>query len=389
MIRFSGVLVLLSISFAAGDIAMARSVLTVAPNLGECGAQFTRIQDAIAAAPAGSSIFVCPGVYNEQLRITKPLMIKFETGAFLRTVGVQPTGVSFSSGVPFVAVVFVTDTEDVEIDGGQFDGAQAGIAGCSPRFFGIVFQNASGEIRRPSVTNIRLSDFLSGCQSGTAILVQSGNGGTSRVKVEGTKLSDYQKNGITADGEGTYVEVKWNEALGGGPTTGAAKNGIQIGFGATGVVFENVTTGHQWAPCISTSQCEFFATGILVVDAPGVTVFGNHSGQNQENLVLGGGDNVAQNNYLFDSKLLDGFMVLGEGTRAKHNLIAGAGRSGAFVDANNVTVDDNTFIDTPIGILKLAGVIGLDHEHNRFINVEQEFVDPTPQTTPRPSPDRP
>jgi hypothetical protein len=389
MIRFTRVLVLLCISFAAGKIAMARSVLTVAPNLGECAAQFTRIQDAIAAAPSGSSIFVCPGVYNEQLRISKPLMIKFGTGTFVRTVGVQPTGVSFSSGVPFVAVVFVTDTEGVEIEGGQFDGSQAGIASCAPRFFGIVFQNASGEIRRPSVTNIRLSDVLSGCQSGTAILVQSGNGGTSRVKVEGTKLSGYQKNGITADGEGTYVEVKWNKALGDGPVTGAAQNGIQIGFGATGVIFENVTTGHQWAPCISTSQCEFFATGILVVDAPGVKVFGNHSGQNQENLVLGGTDNIAQNNYLFDSKLLDGLMILGEGSRVKHNLIATAGRSGAFVDANNATVDDNTFIDMPIGILKLAGVIGLDHEHNRFINVEQEFVDPSPQTTPRPSPDRP
>lgn len=58
MIRLGRALVLLSVSFAVSDIAMAGKLLVVSPTLGQCDAQFTRIQDATAAASPGDMIRV-------------------------------------------------------------------------------------------------------------------------------------------------------------------------------------------------------------------------------------------------------------------------------------------------------------------------------------------
>ena len=39
------------------------------------GTDYTSIQAAVTASPAGSKIQVCPGTYNEQVVINKPLTI--------------------------------------------------------------------------------------------------------------------------------------------------------------------------------------------------------------------------------------------------------------------------------------------------------------------------
>lgn len=350
--------------------------------------QFGRIQDAITAATPGTTIFVCAGVYNEQPQISKPLKIKFDDSAAVRPNGVVQNGVSLSSGIPFAALLLVTNSAGVEIEGGQFDGSQAGITGCSPRLFGIVFQNASGKIRRSLVNHIHLADNLNGCQSGTGILVQSGNNGSSRVTIDGTRLSDYQKNGITIDGVGSDADIRFNRVTGVGPTAGAAQNGIQVGFGATGEVFKNVVTANQWGPCVSLNQCEFFASGILVVESSGVRVSDNQVSSNQVNVVLDGDHNSAKHNSLLNAVVLDGIQVLGNDCRVEQNLIAQADRSGAYVAGNNAEIERNVFVEMPVGILKLAGVIGLDQDLNRFINVAQDFVDPPSYSMRKPDPEK-
>jgi pectin methylesterase-like acyl-CoA thioesterase len=44
-------------------------------------AQFTKIQDAVNAAAPGDEIFICNGIYPEQLTINKPLDIDADIGA--------------------------------------------------------------------------------------------------------------------------------------------------------------------------------------------------------------------------------------------------------------------------------------------------------------------
>jgi hypothetical protein len=118
-------------------------------------------------------------------------------------------------------------------------------------------------------------------KSGDALLVQSGNGGTSRVVVSRSVAHDYQKNGFTGNDEGTTFMVEESSARGSGPTTGAAQNGIQIGFGATGRIERNRVIDHIWALCTSISSCMAVATGILVVNAPSVVTRDNVEGNSQ------------------------------------------------------------------------------------------------------------
>ena len=77
-----------------------------------------------------------------------------------------------------------------------------------------------------------LSSGLAGCQSGLGIFVQSGNSGSSTVNVNNNHVENYQKNGITGNEAGTNITVANNTVIGQGPTTGAAENSVQIGFGA-------------------------------------------------------------------------------------------------------------------------------------------------------------
>ena len=71
-------------------------------------------------------------------------------------------------------------------------------------------------------------------QSGISLV--TGGAGTSTVTVRNSSVHDFQKNGITGNEVGTTLTVSSNEVRGLGPTNGAAENGVQLGFGATGRV---------------------------------------------------------------------------------------------------------------------------------------------------------
>ena len=228
-------------------------------------AGFSRIQDAVNAAPAGATIRVCPGTYQEQVSITKSLTIRADNGAVVIPSNVVANTTSLvSPNAPIAAVILVADTDHVTLRNLTVDGTDNGIAGCSPNLIGIYFRNASGEIKNAAVRNMKLATSLNGCQSGLGIFVQSGNGSTSRVLVEGSSVHDFQKNGITGNEAGTEVEIHRNGVTGVGPTTGAAQNGIQVGFGATGTVDGNSVANLIWSPCTSVSTCTAVATGILI-----------------------------------------------------------------------------------------------------------------------------
>ena len=93
---------------------------------------------------------------------------------------------------------------------------------------------------------------LTGCQAGLGIFVQSGGGGTSTVSITSNNVENYQKNGITGNEVGTTVTITGNTVIGQGPTSGAAENSIQIGFGATGTITGNTVGSDVWAPDVIT-----------------------------------------------------------------------------------------------------------------------------------------
>src|SRR5208283_577626 len=172
-------------------------------------------------------------------------------------------------------IVTVMNADGVDIEGLVADAGASGITQCAPDLMGVIYQNSSGSIKRSWVRNTLLSTRLNGCQSGNGIFVQSGNGGGSHVIISENRVAGYQKNGITANEVGTVVEILKSVVVGIGPTTGAAQNGIQVGYGAQGEIEENMITSHIWSPCVSPDECVYFSTGILVEQSDKIKILCN------------------------------------------------------------------------------------------------------------------
>lgn len=136
------------------------------------------------------------------------------------------------------------------------------------RLRGILFMGASG-----TATNNRLFDIAQattfGCQEGNGIEARNFAGESfsspdrTTVTISDNVVRSYQKTGVLVSGNVDAIVTR-NVISGIGPTTVIAQNGVQIGFGATGLVSANEISGNDYTPNT------FFACGIIVVDADGV-----------------------------------------------------------------------------------------------------------------------
>jgi nitrous oxidase accessory protein NosD len=353
------------------------SQLVVDDDKVECPtAGFTRIQDAINAASPGDEIHICKGVYVEQISIHKPLHIEADNGAILMPSNMQANTTSLFDASPIATALLVGETTGVSISGLTVDGANNAISECAPDLIGISFQNASGMLERIAVRNFKLAPSLNGCQSGTGIFVQSGGGGVSKVEIEHCTVHDFQKNGITADEQGTDTIIRRNVVTGIGATTGAAQNGVQIGFGAAGSIVENVVTNNIWAPCIAISTCTTVATNVLVTQSDGVDVSGNTAGIGQVNIFIDGNDAVIERNETFATSVFDGIRLQGAQSRVSQNQALNGAESGIFLSGNNNLITNNVITEAAIGILKVAGSSGNMITGNRFFNTPVPVQDP-------------
>jgi hypothetical protein len=344
----------------------------------ECpNAAFTRIQDAVDAASPGATIRVCKGTYVEQVAIGKPLTIAADSGAVLMPGTMQQNSTSLLDGTPITTAILVAGTTGVSIDGLTVDGTNNGLTQCAPRLFGIAFQNASGEIGHVAIRNFKLDAALGGCQSGTGIFVQSGGGGISNVEIDNSTIHDFQKNGITADEVGTQVSVHDNVVTGIGPTSGAAQNGIQIGFGAGGAISMNTVTNNVWSPCTAVDTCLTVATNILVTLSDGVEVRDNGVGISQVGIFLHGNQGLVRGNETFATSVFDGIRIEGDGSRVRDNHIFNGAESGIFISGNNNLVEHNRITEAAVGILKEAGSFDNLIRFNRVFDTPVAVQDPT------------
>lgn len=351
-------------------------------------AAYTAIQAAVNAAKSGDVIRVCPGTYREQVVIDKSLSVEADNGVIVIPSDVVANSAGASSSDTIAAIILVKNADNVELKGFIVDGSANGITACSPDLIGILYQDASGSIEHNAVRNVRLANSLPGCQSGGAIVVQSSASGQSGVSIADNSVDGYQKNGITANEPGTKVDVIGNAVTGLGPTTGAAQNGIQIGFGAQGRVINNAVADNVYSPCESAADCPSNAAGILIYQSDGVRVERNAVGSNQVGIFVAANNGAIGDNRVFHSVALDGIALVGNSNTVSSNDISSSDDAAVYIQGNNNTVFDNEFTGAAFGIFKISGSSGNNHYGNRYYATLVPVQDPAPGRILTPAPSR-
>ena len=93
----------------------------------------------------------------------------------------------------------------------------------------------------------------------------------------------YMKNGITANmpsSDGSIVKIKWNTVTGRGDIDYIAQNGIQIGYGSTGVIMFNTVENHWY------TGADWGSSGILIFESDECNVHGNEILHNQMGVAI-------------------------------------------------------------------------------------------------------
>ena len=343
--------------------------------------QFTTIQAAINSVPSGSTVDICPGTYTEQININKSVTLAgVASGSGADEVVILPpsggltsNATSLSSGSAMAAHVWVLGPATVNINNLIVDSLGNGLSGCgAPTLVGILYQNASGTLQHVATRNQWIGSSetdtgSNGCQNGLGIYAQSGNSGTSTVSVLNSSVHDYQKNGITGNEVGTSLTVSNTDIVGQGATNGAGENGIQIGFGASGSISNNLVIDDVWAPDTSTDPGDA-AAGILLYDtATGVTVKSNTVGNTQFGIAAvtdtsGEGDGATiSSNKVFGTRIFDAIDVCVNNSTVQSNTIMNSSESAIHMDAscgstgNGNLVIDNTIVEACTGVLQDLG----------------------------------
>ncbi len=157
-------------------------------------------------------------------------------------------------------------------------------------FTGIDFVEGGGSVENTTVDNL-LRGGYTGCQNGLGIHAFNGTTTPVSLVVDGNTITRYNKNGITVNGAITAT-VTNNTVTGAGPLGSgyAAQNGIQIGFGATSLVSDNIVSGNWYTP---TSDV---ACGLLFYQANGVKQKANTLFDNEVDLCNAGrgGGNISR-----------------------------------------------------------------------------------------------
>jgi parallel beta-helix repeat protein len=250
--------------------------LYVAPGL--------KIQNAIAAASPGGTVNVAAGTYDEQIILSQPVTLEGAGGTTIIRPS-QTTANSFQlfereSGTgAYTAAIIVANAAGgtVNVMNLKVDGSLvSSLPSTTTKFVGILYRNTGGLINSVTVTGINVA-------TGDGIYLSGGYGTSVSVEVENSAISNFAKNGITANFDGLAANIHGNTVTGPGSNNEDpnAGNGIQIAYGATGSISHNTVENLVYTGSEATE-----ATGILVFESSNVNVNSNVVTNNQAGIVL-------------------------------------------------------------------------------------------------------
>lgn len=272
---------------------------TVTGNGTGCGNPgFNSIQDAVNAAPAGSTIQVCAGTYTEQLQITRSVTINGKGNVFVAlpsTPGNSTTPCDTAPGTgQFQADqdgVAICGNADVALKNIVIDAAWP-TSTCDDSLYGILVGGGATLTFSGSAVTAAGAFPLNGCQGGVGI--QVGMGWTTPVGVGHLNLTDssvsgYQKNGITVDGWQSTATINDAVVTGAGPTPSIAQNGIQVSSLGKASITNSTVVGNECsvnaAPCGANGLTQTQSAGVLFFGAAtGSTVSSSHIADNDMGL---------------------------------------------------------------------------------------------------------
>lgn len=319
----------LIVAGAVGGAAQAAVLRVDVTGSGCRRAQFTRIQNALDAAAPDDKIVVCPGIYPEQITVAKRVKLRGLPGAVVRPAGMAANTSSLRTGSPIAAIAVVS--APATIRSLEFDGSAHGYTDCGgadPLLVGVYFRGTAGQLSDSVVHGLRLGSPDVPCETGAGILVQGDGGTPERVTLSGNVVYDYHRAGITVNENGARARLLRNTVAGAGATSTLSQNGIQVGFGAVGLLKHNIVQNNVGAA----SGCVLDA-GNLSYEASNGTIEDNVFTGNAIGVWVKGDRNRIQRNTVDgfaggQPAGLEGIVVDGTGNQVKQNRVSNHGEVG-------------------------------------------------------------
>jgi parallel beta-helix repeat protein len=362
----------------AGSIVVAGSCKPTLPS-------YPTLTAAVAGAPDGGTIQVCPGSYTEQVTIAKNLTINgiASGNAGLPTIVVPAGGLvqnattynvtsGFLQNSAVAAQIIVAPGATVNFNGITIDATNNGLPNCGPVPIGIYYSDSSGTVDHVQFRNQLATCFYDGFAGamaypmGDGVFVQSDGTLPASVTVENSSFHLVGYMGVHADGADASVSIKDNTVEGPGITYG---NGILVEWGAGS---PSISGNYETNALLSTAPSGFW--GILLNSCAGGTVVSSNVISNSSNgIVAECNGNTITGNKIFASEF-DGIEVCGSNNVVQSNMINDSGQSGVNLVqgclAQNNTVSANTVVGACAGVLEGTDATGNTIGTNTLFNVQ-------------------
>jgi hypothetical protein len=335
---------------ASAAVAETVAVGTCMPHL----KVYSTISQAVAAVSSGSTVFVCPGTYGEQVLITVPLNLEgVQAGnADNPTItvphgGLKGSVVAPTNGVTMFYQVLVQGTESatVNIKNLAVDGTSSANSGLNGWIEGIYYQNSSGTLSNVATYGQKGNGY------GFGIFLEGTTAQAKTVSVKNDTVHDFDSEGIRTNGTNSSLTVNIvsnsvisSSSFNGKPVYG----GIDV-QGAMGSITNNRVLTHPAPAGVSAGTGIAFSSnstvsGNTVVSfSVGIWSLGNTNTINSNEIslasgavVVSGSGNVVKNNFVFTT------------------VNGGAGISFNCTGTNNV-VTGNLINQSDWGIIDLHG----------------------------------
>jgi hypothetical protein len=289
---FTALALLVGVPAAANASTLYVSEHPAAPGSSCSHAGFKEIQRAIEEADAtpGTTIEICGGTYAEQLEITGEMSLVGKFGAKVTLPAeIKDSGTRCDEAVdalvaqPDQDLLSVCTPETVKLSHLTLE-AKFPSSDCYDSLYNtMVGGGATLEATKVAFeyAGVEKSSPFIGCQGGVGIEVGvSGAEGSASVSTPAVEvghailssdtITEYQKNGITVDGDGSSATIGKKVTITGDGPVGQGQNGIQVSRGAVAAIDDVSISDNE---CNIPSVCGYGSAPEWEEDASGVLLY--------------------------------------------------------------------------------------------------------------------